>query len=337
MFSPKVKPSTGGDTFSTKIEDDMCKWSTDKGNEDPLNVIPSKGKQSETKETFSEKIEDDTREWSTSKGDDGGVDSVILLPKVKQLPAEDASNAKIKDDDMWSMGNGNAQKTTNHGNKKINGFGIDTDVEKDDFINIKDKMKQRRQFWISDDKKQNDVTTASKESNACELQGKFDSRRNRGNVLESRWKEPERNTLVTKQRTVPRITGLNSAAEKWKERERENLQQSDVGISDENRSHNSNHNHGKYNTDKARYKNTQSASMRPKADNNFVEKSSEDGSTYDSESGNDFGTSGRSSGIPTVGSKEIPINKVEYFETVGGNIEAKDSKSRFAEVCDCYL
>ena len=332
VFSPKVKPSTGGNAFSTKIEDDMCKWSTDKGNEDPLNVIPSKGKQSETKETFSETIGDDTREWSTSKGDDGGVDSVILLPKAKQLPAEDVSSAKLKDDDMWSMGNGNAQKTTNLGNKKINGFGIDTDVEKDDFINIKDKMKQRRQFWISDDKKKDDVTTTpSKESNGCELQGKFESRRNRGNVLESRWKEPERNTLVTKQRTVPKITGLNSAAEKWKERERENLEQSDVGVKNENRSHKSSHNHEKYHADKARYKNTQSASMRPKADNNFVEKSSEDGSTYDSESGSDFGTSGRSSEIRTVGSKEIPINKVEYFETVGGNIETKNSKSRFAE------
>ena len=331
VFSPKVKHSTGGDAFSAKIEDDTCKWSTDKGNEDELNVIPPTGKQSETKDTFSEKIEDDTCEWSTSKGDDDGVDSVILLPKVKQLPVEDASSAKLKDDDKWSMGNGNTKKTTDHGNKKINGFGIDTDIEKDDFTDVKDRMKQRRQFWISDDKKKNDVTTPSKENNGCELQSKLESRRNRGNVLESRWKEPERNTLVTKQRTVPKIIGQNSAAKKWKERERENLEQSDVGVNDENRSHKSSHNHDKYHADKARYKNTQSASMRPKADNNFVEKSSEDGSTYDSESGSDFGTSGRSSEIPIVGSKEIPVNKVEYFETVGGNIETKDSKSRFAE------
>ena len=328
VFSPKVKHSTGGDAFSAKIEDDTCKWSQDKGNDDELNVIPPKEKQSETKDTFGEKI-DDTCEWSTSKGDDG-VDSVILLPKVKQLPAEDVSSAKIKDDDKWSMGNGNTKITTDHGNKKINGFGIDTDIEKDDFTNVKDRMKQRRQFWISDDKKKNDVTTPSKENNGCELQSKLESRRNRGNVLESRWKEPERNTLVTKQRTVPKIIGLNSAAKKWKERERENLGQSDVGVNDDNRSHKSSHNHDKYHADKARYKNTQSASMRPKADN-FVEKSSNDGSTYDSESGSDFGTSGRSSEIPIVGSKEIPVNKVEYFETVGSNIETKDSKSRFVE------
>ena len=251
---------------------------------------------------------------------------------MKQLPAEDSMrSAKIKDDDKWSMGNGNAKKTTNHG-EKTNGFGIDTDIEKDDIKDIKDKMKQRRQFWVSDDKKKNDVTTASKESNGGELQDKLESRRNRGNVLESRWKEPERNTLVTKQRSVPKIIGLNSAAKKWKEREQENLQQSSGEVSKENKSlRKSSHDHGKYNADKARYKNTQSTSMRPKADNNFAEKSSEDGSTYDSESGSDFGTSGRSSETPITESKEIPINKVEYFETVGGNIHTKDSKSGLAE------
>ena len=330
VFSPKVKQSTGKDTFSAKIEDDTCKWSTDKGNEEPLNVIPSKVKQSATKETFSKKIEDDMCEWSTSKGYDG-VDSIIL-PKVKQLPAEDSmKSAKIKNDDKLSMGNDNAKKTTNHG-EKTNGFGIDTDIEKDDIKDIKDKMKQRRQFWVSDDKKKNDTTTASKESNGGELQNKLESRRNGGNVLESGWKEPERNTLVTKQRTVPKITGLNSAAKKWKEREQENLQQSSVQVSKENHSlKKSSHDHGKYNADKARYKNTQSTSMRPKADNNFAEKSSEDGSTYDSESGSDFGTSGRSSETPITESKEIPINKVEYFETVGGNIDTKETKSGLAE------
>ena len=310
FFSPKVKQSAGDDAFNVKIEDDGCKWSTDKGNEEGLNVTPPKVKQSATKDIFSEKIEDDTFEWSTSKGDDR-VDSVIL-PKVKQLPAEDHGNTKNKDDDKWSMGNdGNTKKTTNHGEKKINGFGMNSDIEKDDFKDIKDKMKQRRQFWITDDKKKND---ASKETNGCELLSKLEGRRNRGNVLESRWRESERNTFATKQRTVPKMTGLNSAAKKWKERESENSQQTS-------------HNH----IDKARYKNTQSASMKPKADNNFAEKSSEDGSTYDSESGSDFGTSGRSSETPIAELKEITVNKVEYFETVGGKIETKDLKSRLAE------
>ena len=307
VVTPKVKHEVG-EISDTKAKSDS--WETDKpSKEEPTFQVEKK------MNGFGAKWQS---KYKYLYGDSDSDVFNVVTPKVKH-ESEEVSGTKAESH-SWETDKPDREEGTFQVEKKIIGFGLKGENEKDELKDVTDSAKISGETWgKKDDRK------VPKENNGQELENKLEKRRNGGNVPENRWKMPQRNTTGIKERNTPRVPrNLNSAAKKWKEMERENLDQPKVKMTKNNQHHwRKNNDQEKSGTDNIKYK-TQSVLVRPKANKN-LEKSSEDGSTYDSESGSDFG-----SNVPSVVSKEILINEVEYFETADVN-ETKQSKSKNPE------